>query len=110
VQIMDDSDPAHRTGAIYGVAKATALPASQADGWRTMLITLKGNQVQVDVDGRRVSTFDSESKDLPTMRKWTEPKLDVKRPQNGYIGLQVHDPGDVVGFKEVSVRALEEGK
>ena len=29
-----------------------------------------------------------------------------KRPTVGYIGLQTHDPGDIVFFREVSVRPL----
>lgn len=108
VQIMDQNDPAHRTGAIYGLAKAQPLPEARPDGWRTMVITLDGSRVLVDVDGRRVGRFDSEAKDLPAAanRKWTEPKLEAKRPRAGYIGLQAHDPGDVVRFKEVSVRPL----
>jgi hypothetical protein len=72
-----------------------------------MVITLKGNLVLVDVDGKRITTFDSESKDARTERKWYEPKSEFKRPVSGYIGLQTHDPGDVVYFKEVSVRPLE---
>jgi hypothetical protein len=36
----------------------------------------------------------------------TEPIRELKRPTHGYIGLQTHDPGDVVWFKEVSVRCL----
>jgi hypothetical protein len=107
VQIADGGDAAHRTGAVYGLAKAEELPKPQDDGWRTMVITLRGNVIQVDVDGKRVTTFDSESKDIPAQRNWTEPKRDAKRPQAGYIGLQAHDPGDVVRFKEVSVRPLE---
>jgi len=35
-----------------------------------------------------------------------EPKREPKRPEAGYIGLQNHDPGDIVWFKEVSVRPL----
>ena len=35
-------------------------------------------------------------------------RRDAKRPQSGYVGLQAHDPGDVVRFKEVSVRPLAE--
>ena len=30
----------------------------------------------------------------------------ILRPVAGYLGLQNHDPGDVVWFKEVSVRSL----
>lgn len=104
VQIMDDNDAAHRTGAIYGLAKAEPAPKPAADGWRTMLITLRGNEIAVEVDGKRVSAFDSDRIKPPATRRWTEPKLDIKRPPAGYIGLQNHDPGDVVWFKEVSVK------
>jgi hypothetical protein len=33
-----------------------------------------------------------------------------KRPEVGYIGLQTHDPGDVVYFKDVSVRPMPAAK
>jgi hypothetical protein len=63
--------------------------------------------VLVDIDGKRISMFDPDGKDVPTAKNWTEPRREPKRPQSGYIGLQNHDPGDVVYFKEVSVRPLE---
>ena len=71
-----------------------------------MIITLAGERVLVDVDGQRVTTFDAGSADLPPRKQWHEPKREWKRPPAGYIGLQNHDPGDVVWFKEVSVRSL----
>jgi hypothetical protein len=106
VQICDASDEYHRTGAIYSLAKAAPIPNQQPDNWKTMVITLKGNLVLVDIDGKHVTTFDSESKDVRSERKWYEPKWEPKRPRSGYIGLQNHDPGDVVYFREVSVRPL----
>jgi hypothetical protein len=75
-----------------------------------MIITLKGNLVLVDVDGKRVTRFDPEGKDVPATREWYEPKREPKRPLAGYIGLQNHDPGDVVYFKEVGVRPLASAK
>lgn len=39
-----------------------------------------------------------------------EPIREIKRPTTGHIGLQNHDPGDVVWFKEVSVRPLASSK
>jgi hypothetical protein len=108
VQIADNGDAAHRTGAIYSLAKAAELPRVKEDGWRTMIITLRGTKVEVEVDGKTVSSFDSEqAESARATRNWTEPKLDSKRPKAGYIGLQNHDPGDVVTFKEVSVRPLD---
>lgn len=107
VQIAGGGDEWHRTGSIYSLAKATA-PENPASEWRTMLITLKGTTVTVDLDGQRVTTFDSEAKDLPPRKVWHEPNRAHKRPTKGYIGLQNHDPGDVVWFREVGVRPLAE--
>jgi hypothetical protein len=105
VQIMDSADEWHRTGSLYSLANATALPQPTGQ-WRTMIITLDGTKVLVEVDGQRLSSFDSAGKDIPARKNWTEPKRDYPRPEAGYIGLQTHDPGDVVFFKEVSVRPL----
>jgi 3-keto-disaccharide hydrolase len=108
VQIMDKSDEYHRTGAIYSLAKAAPLPNQQPADWKTMVITLKGNLVLVDVDGQRITSFDPDSKGVPSERKWFEPKREPKRPQSGFIGLQNHDPGDIVYFREVSIRSLQD--
>jgi hypothetical protein len=106
VQICDDSDEYHRTGAIYSLAKAAPAPRKRPTEWKTMVITLRGDRVLVDIDGKRVTTFDPGGKDVPKRTKWYEPRREPKRPRAGYIGLQNHDPGDVVYFKEVSVRPL----
>jgi hypothetical protein len=105
VQIQDTSDSFHCTGAIYSLAPSAAV-AKKAGEWRTMIITLAGNQVSVDLDGQRVTSFDPRSPDVPPQKEWYEPKREPKRPEAGYIGLQNHDPGDIVWFKEVSVRPL----
>lgn len=105
VQISEAGDEHHRTGSIYSLAKAEPLPKLASDGWRTMIVTLKGTRVQVDVDDRCVCTFDSDARDLPPRKQFWEPKRENKRPKVGYIGLQNHEPADVVWFKEVSVRS-----
>src|SRR5262249_44540722 len=99
VQICDAAGEYNRTGSIYSLSKAAALPKPAASGWRTMVVTLKGNLVLVDIDGKRITTFDPDGKDVPKNRQWHEPKREPKRRQVGYIGLQNHDPGDVVWFK-----------
>lgn len=106
IQIYDAGDGYHRTGAVYSLAAAAPAPKHDPDAWRTMVITLKGDDILVDVDGKRVTTFDPASPDNPPRKNWYEPKRRAKRPHAGYIGLQNHDPGDVVDFKEVSVRPL----
>ncbi|MEW6159584.1 MAG: DUF1080 domain-containing protein, partial [Verrucomicrobiota bacterium] len=106
VQIAGAADSWHRTGAIYSLAPS-AVESKKAPGeWQTMIITLAGERILVDLDGQRTTTFDPRSRDLPERKAWHEPKREPKRPETGYIGLQNHDPGDVVWFKEVSVRPL----
>ena len=106
VQIADGADPFHRTGAIYSLAASAASVPKTPGQWRTMIITLDGERVTVDVDGERATTFNPQSSDLPPRKQWYEPKREPRRPVEGYIGLQNHDPGDVVWFKEVSVRPM----
>jgi len=106
VQIGDAGDAHHRTGAIYSLAPAAPAPARPPAEWKTMIITLEGNRVLVDVDGKRLTTFDPDSPEVPPRKRWSEPRREPKRPMSGFIGLQNHDPGDVVYFKEVSVRPL----
>lgn len=108
VQIADAGDALHRTGAIYSLARSTAT-TTKAGEWRTMIITLAGERILVDLDGQRVTSFDAGSPDLPPRKQWHEPKREHKRPVAGYLGLQNHDPGDIVWFKEVSVRPLPAG-
>ncbi len=109
VQISDSGDPFHRTGAIYSLAPSSAVSKKAPSEWKTMVITLDGNRILVDLDGQRVTSFDPASPDLPARKQWYEPKREPKRPEAGAIGLQNHDPGDVVWFKEVSVRPLPAG-
>lgn len=107
VQINDSGDPWHRTGSVYSLSKAAPVPEKPQSEWRTMIITLDGERIMVDVDGKRLSSFDAGAADNPPRKNWTEPIRELKRPKRGYIGLQNHDPGNVVWFKEVSVRPLE---
>lgn len=103
VQILDAGDSWHRTGAVYSLSEAAPVPQRPQSEWRTMVVSLEGERITVEVDGKRVSTVDTGAANLPPRKRWSEPVRDVKRPTHGYIGLQNHDPGDVVWFKEVAV-------
>ncbi len=105
VQIAGGGDRFHRTGAIYSLAPSDAV--AKPGEWQTMVITLKGTEIAVELDGKSVSRLDTASKDLPARKEWHEPKREPKRPVKGYLGLQNHDPGDVVWFKKISVRPLK---
>lgn len=106
VQIDGSGDNWHRTGAIYSLAPVTGSPGTPSGEWHTMVITLKGEKIAVELNGQQVSSFDATRSNLPPRKEWYEPKREPKRPTVGYFGLQTHDPGDVVWFKEVSVRPL----
>lgn len=110
VQICDTGDAMHRTGAVYSLAAAAEAKKPQPGEWQTMVITLDGDLVKVELDGNKLSSFDPASDDVPPRKIWYEPKREPKRPEAGYLGLQTHDPGDVVWFKEVSVRQLTTGR
>lgn len=105
VQIAAGGDPAHGTASIYSLADSAAKGADKTD-WHTMIITLNGTKIDVEFDGQHASSFDSTTKELPKRQIWFQPKREPKRPTKGYIGLQTHDPQDIVWFKEVSVRPL----
>ena len=106
VQIAGGGDRYHRTGSIYSLAPSEEGPKGPGE-WQTMIITLDGTRISVELDGKKVSSLDTASKDLPERKQWHEPKREPKRPEVGYIGLQTHDPGDVVWFREVSVKPLK---
>ena len=105
VQIAGGGDRYHRTGSIYSLAPSEEGPKGPGE-WQTMIITLDGTKISVELDGKKISSLDTASKDLPPRKQWHEPKREPKRPEVGYIGLQTHDPGDVVWFREVSVKPL----
>lgn len=100
VQIAGNS-----TGSIYSLAN-TAVKTEKFGDWRTMIITLDGDKIDVEVDGQKASSLDTSAKGLPERKIWHQPQREPKRPHKGYIGLQTHDPGDTVWYKEISVRPL----
>jgi hypothetical protein len=106
VQIAAGGDPSHGTGSIYSVAPASGPVKDATSGWKTMIITLRGTRIDVEYEGEHITSFDSTTTDLPARKIWWEPKREPKRPEKGYIGLQTHDPKDIVWFKEISVRPL----
>jgi hypothetical protein len=103
VQIADESDEFHRTGAIYSLSKSTGAGGKVGE-WNTLEITLDGDIVKVAVNGVAVNKFDPKGP-VPARTKEYEPKRGP-RPESGYIGLQNHDDRSKVSFKEIAVRPL----
>jgi len=108
VQIDNKPDDYHSTGVVYSFSKAMARPGKPGPEWNTMEITLDGPHTRVTVNGTRVTDF-TEGQAVPP----NSPEEDLKehgtpkrgpRPNDGYIGLQIHSDKDVVYFKEVAVK------
>jgi hypothetical protein len=107
VQICDNQDDYHRTGAIYSLSPARSRPMNPPGQWNTMEISLAGKNILVSINGTRVTEFDPDGA-VPERKQQWEPERGP-RPETGYIGLQNHedyDPNTHVYFKEVSERPL----
>ena len=102
VQIDAGGDDWHCTGAIYSLSKASERAQKPQGEWNTMEITLKGQETIVVLNGKKVNDFFG-NQAVPERKQWFEP-VRGPRPDVGYIGLQNHDKGSTVYFKEVSVR------
>jgi hypothetical protein len=103
---MDAGPELRGTGSIYTFAQAKARPAKPGE-WNTLEVTLDGDRIRTTINGVSVAEFDPTGP-VPE-RQSTGPHGDPERgprPRAGYIGLQNHDDGSVVYFKEVSVRPL----
>ena len=95
IQIADSEEGIHKTGAVYD-AEPPSHDASNATGeWNHYRITLKGNRIQVELNGEEVLDWDA------------EPRGKVKDFANeGYIGLQNHDWDTTVSFRNIYIKEL----
>lgn len=104
VQIDDAADPFHRTGSLYSLTEAKATVDAKPGEWITMLIKLDGDRTISTVNGKEMTDY-KEGQPVPPKKAASEPERGP-RPQMGFIGLQNHDKGSKVSFKEVSVKPL----
>jgi hypothetical protein len=102
VQIDARGDAWHCTGAIYSLSKVIKQNQKPAGEWNTMDIVFKGQETIVILNGEKVNDFFG-YQTVPERKQWYEPQRGP-RPDMGYIGLQNHDQGSTVYFKEVSVK------
>jgi hypothetical protein len=100
-----NEDEYHITGTLYSLTKPLAKPGRPGPQWNTMEITLDGSHTMVSVNDIKVTDY-TEGGPTPPRKFDFEPYRGL-RPNEGYIGLQNHSDGDVVYFKEVSVRPLK---
>ena len=104
VQIYEPADDFHRTGCIYSLSRTLAYTQKPPGEWNVVEIAMRGEQVEVTLNGTLVTVFDPEG-ELPDRQFGYEPERGP-RPEEGYIGLQNHDAASAVYFREVSVAPL----
>ncbi|MAE77969.1 MAG: hypothetical protein CMJ85_13990 [Planctomycetes bacterium] len=101
-QVNNSQRDWRRTGGLYAIQDVREAPAKDNE-WFDMEITVRGKHVTVAVNGK-------------TTADYTEPES-PKRPRNmaqrllsrGTFAIQCHDPGSVVHYKDIRVKALHEG-
>ena len=85
IQICDTADAKHRTGSIYDFKDASDVPTHKPGEWNHYEITVIGQRYTVRVNGKVVNEFEGD------------------RGAEGRVGLQNHDPGSPVSFRNVRV-------
>lgn len=88
-QVENTSPDPQKTGSLYNFKKITE-QLIQDDTWWTQHIIAVGNRVIIKVNGKIVVDYIDEKNSFTT----------------GHVALQQHDPGSVVNYKNVKVKAL----
>jgi hypothetical protein len=104
VQIDNRGDAYHRTGSLYSISPALTTVHARVNEWNTMIITLEGPRTRVELNGELITDF-TEGNPVPAKTEEHQPERGA-RPNAGFIGLQNHDDGSHVYFREVSVAPL----
>lgn len=103
---LSGEDDYHYTGTLYSLTYALAKTGKPGPEWNNMEITLDGPRTIVFLNGVKVTDY-KEGDPVPP-RKFDYEPFRGRRPDSGYIALQVHGDGtDIVFFKEVDVKPLE---
>lgn len=100
VQVNNSHSDWKKTGGLYNVQDNKE--PFQDNVWFTEHIIVKGNQVQVFVDGKKVS-------DWTQPADWAGPKGNPGRKIGAgpTFALQAHDPGSTVMYKNIRVKPLK---
>jgi sugar phosphate isomerase/epimerase len=95
IQIFDDGEGVHATGAAYDAAAPSAMASKPVGEWNHFKITFQGRRLQVELNGVQVMDWQA------------EPRGKVKDfAAKGYIGLQNHDSQSPVFFRDIFIKAL----
>lgn len=87
-QICDTGGDVHNTGSAYSFQGVSHMPTKEVGEWNQYEIIAVGQNYTIKINGEIVNEFAGE------------------RGTKGYIGLQNHDDGSPVAFRNVNVREL----
>ncbi len=87
-----------KTGSLYALKNLDVTPAKD-NKWWTQEIIVEGSKVTVKIDGETVLEY--------TEPEGTQPgKPFTRKLAEGTFGLQAHDPGSVVRYKNIRVKRM----
>ncbi len=89
LQVCDAADDKHNTGSVYSFQGPTHVPTKPAGQWNEYEITVVGQRYTLRINGELVNEYDGE------------------RSREGYVGLQNHDDGSPVMYRNIRVRRLD---
>jgi hypothetical protein len=116
VQINDSPDVGapdpRKTGSLYGFADLDAQRSGAVDRyptpgvWHTMEVRVVGQQFTILVDDKVINQWDGAVPMSFPSRGLGDPPTMARQFASGYIGLQDHQDGDVVEYRDVRVKEL----
>ena len=89
IQICDTAAEKHNTGSVYSFQAPSSVPTKPAGEWNRMEIEVVGQNYTVRVNGETVVS-----------------KYAGDRSREGYVGLQNHDDGSPVRYRNIRVREI----
>lgn len=96
VQIYDEGEGIHQTGAVYDAEGPTKLASKEPGEWNHFKISFVGDHITVEVNGETVVDWDA------------EPRGKVEDfAAGGYVGLQNHDRDTRTFFRNIFVKRLD---
>ena len=88
LQICDTGGAKHDTGSVYSFKESSHMPTKKVGAWNVYEVIVIGQNYTVTINGEVVNQFEGD------------------RTLEGYIGLQNHDDGSPVRYRNIKVREL----
>lgn len=99
-QVNNTQGDVKRSGSLYGVVDVLEQHIKD-DTWWTETVIVKGQHITIKLDDKVVVDYE-EPKDKEAFSKDFERRLG----EGGTFGLQAHDPGSTVSYKNIRVKRL----